>query len=85
MKKTPQRMCIACRMGRDKNEFIRFVKLADGGVILDKTGKAMGRGAYVCNNTDCVKKAIKQRALNRAFKCEIAPEIYRELEETVGE
>ena len=85
MKKTPQRMCIACRAGRDKNEFIRFVKLADGGVILDKTSKAMGRGAYVCNNTDCVKKAIKQRALNRAFKCEIAPEIYRELEETVGE
>lgn len=85
MKKTPQRMCIACRAGRDKNEFIRFVKLADGGVILDTTGKAMGRGAYVCNNTDCVKKAIKQRALNRAFKCEIAPEIYRELEETVGE
>ena len=82
MKKTPQRMCIACRTGRDKNEFIRFVKLSGGGVILDKTGKAMGRGAYVCNNTDC---AIKQRALNRAFKCEIAPEIYRELEETVSE
>ena len=81
MKKSPQRMCIACRMGRDKNEFIRFVKLADGGVILDKTGKAMGRGAYVCNNIGCLEKAIKAKRFERAFSTAIPQEVFDGIKE----
>ena len=79
--KKPQRMCLACREMKDKNELIRFVRSADGNIILDKTGKAQGRGAYVCNNKDCVLKCIKTHALNRAFAQNIDSSVYEKLKE----
>lgn len=73
MKKTriPARTCIACRQTKDKTDLIRFVKTPSG-IIIDKTGKCEGRGAYVCKSYDCLKKAEKSKALNRAFKMEVS-------------
>ena len=73
------RMCIVCHGRSDKKELVRLVKNKDGEIFLDKTGKANGRGAYVCKSKDCFDKLKKTRALNRAFKCEIPLEIYEKL------
>ena len=77
------RTCIACRQMKDKRELIRVVKNQGGEIFLDKTGKADGRGAYVCKTADCFKKLAKTRGLNRAFKCEVNAEVYKKLEEQI--
>lgn len=77
------RMCIVCRERSDKKELVRVVKNKDGEIFLDKTGKANGRGAYVCKSKECFDKLKKTRALNRAFKCEIPLEIYEKLGEEI--
>ncbi len=77
------RMCIVCRDRSDKKELVRVVRNKNGEVFLDKTGKANGRGAYVCKSKDCFDKLKKTRALNRAFKCEIPLEIYEKLGEEI--
>ena len=76
MKNNPQRTCIVCRKKADKKDFVRVVKTPDGNFVLDKTGKVNGRGAYVCNQADCIEKCKKTHALSRAFKQEISAEIY---------
>jgi len=70
----PERMCVACRTMQDKRNLIRIVKTNEGKIFVDNSGKANGRGAYICNNKECFEKAVKTRALNRAFKCEISQE-----------
>ena len=77
------RMCIVCRDRSDKKELVRVVRNKNGEVFLDKTGKANGRGAYVCKSKNCFDKLKKTRALNRAFKCEIPLEIYEKLGEEI--
>lgn len=57
MKKKPQRTCIGCNAQKDKNDFVRIVKSKEGNITIDKTGKASGRGAYICHNVDCFNKA----------------------------
>ena len=79
-KKTPLRMCIACRQLFEKREMLRVVRSEDK-IFLDFTSKASGRGAYVCDNPDCVKKMKKQRLLNKVFSCSIDDEIYNAIEE----
>ncbi|KKY02588.1 nucleic-acid-binding protein implicated in transcription termination [Paraclostridium benzoelyticum] len=79
VKKVPQRKCIACQDRDNKKELIRIVKNKEGQIFLDKTGKANGRGAYICNCSECLKKAIKSNALSRAFKMEIPEEVYESL------
>lgn len=79
VKKVPQRKCIACQDRDNKKELIRIVKNKEGHIFLDKTGKANGRGAYICNCGECLKKAIKSNALSRAFKMEIPEEVYESL------
>ena len=76
-------MCIVCRDRSDKKELVRVVRNKNGEIFLDKTGKANGRGAYVCKAKDCFDKLKKTRALNRAFKCEIPLEIYEKLGEEI--
>ena len=78
MKNIPERTCIVCRTKGEKNGFIRIVKTKNG-IFLDKTGKLAGRGAYICDSAECIKKCKKTRALNRAFKQEIPEETYLEL------
>lgn len=79
MKKIPQRTCLGCNEAKPKNELIRIVKQSDGKIFVDKTGKAEGRGAYICNNVECLKKAIKSKRLSRNFETEINNEIYESL------
>ncbi len=78
------RTCIACRTVKPKKELIRIVKNGDG-ISLDKTGRANGRGAYICNDIECVKKLKKTKALNRAFECAVPDEVYaRIMEDFIG-
>ena len=76
VRKIPQRQCVGCRERKDKKSLIRVVRSPEGEISLDLRGKASGRGAYVCPNTDCLKKAIKSKALSRAFDTQIPQEIY---------
>ena len=80
-KKIPMRQCTGCREMKPKRELIRVVRAPDGGISLDFKGKAPGRGAYVCRDMQCLKKAIKSRALERAFGVPIPQEVYGALTE----
>ena len=80
-KKIPLRMCVACRELKEKRDMLRIVKNAQGEIFIDFSSKASGRGAYICNNPDCVKKLTKQRLLNRVFSCEVPAEVYSRIEE----
>ena len=82
-KKIPQRLCLGCNTGKDKNELIRVVKTKQGDIFLDKTGKANGRGAYICNSSACLEKAIKTRRISRALSCEIPEEVYQALRKAI--
>ena len=73
-KKVPMRMCVGCREMKPKRELIRVVKSPEGAVSMDPTGRKPGRGAYVCKSADCLKKAIKQKQLERAFECALGEE-----------
>ena len=79
LKKIPQRTCLGCGEAKPKKELIRIVKQNDGNIFIDKTGKANGRGAYICNNVDCLEKAIKSKRLDKSFELEISNEIYESL------
>lgn len=78
-KKIPMRQCLGCREMKPKRELIRAVKSPDGEVNLDFKGKMPGRGAYLCPNGECLKKAMMSKALERAFSVQIPEEIYEEL------
>lgn len=80
-KKTPQRTCLGCQAVKDKRSLIRVVKNKEGEFFIDFTGKKNGRGAYICPSLDCFNKAKKAKRLERAFSCQIPPEIYQKLEE----
>lgn len=79
MKKLPQRTCLGCGENKPKQELIRIVKQNDGNIFVDITGKASGRGAYICNNVECLEKAIKSKRLEKNFETEIDNEIYESL------
>ena len=79
-KKIPMRQCLGCREMKPKKELVRVVRSPEGQISLDFRGKANGRGAYVCRSPECLKKAIKARALERAFSCQIPEEIYVQLQ-----
>ena len=79
-KKIPQRQCMGCRERKAKRELIRVVRCTDGEVRLDFGGKMNGRGAYLCPNPDCLKKAIRSKALDRSLEVEIPEEVYGRLQ-----
>ena len=78
-KKIPQRMCLGCRQMKDKKELIRVVRTPEWEIILDKTGKKPGRGAYICPNLDCFSKAVKGKRLQQALKQQIPEGVVEEL------
>ena len=78
-KKIPLRQCLGCREMKPKRELVRVVRAPDGAVSLDYKGKSPGRGAYVCPNKECLKKAVKSRALERALETQIPEDIYEGL------
>ena len=85
-KTVPIRQCIGCRTQKPKNELIRVVRAPEGDVGLDFRGKAPGRGAYLCRDPQCLKKAVRSRALERALSSAIPQEVYeRLLSEMEGE
>lgn len=83
--KTPQRKCIGCNESKPKKELIRIVKTPEGEMLLDTSGRANGRGAYICRNADCLQKAIKTNGLNRAFKINVDTDILVRLSEEMAE
>ena len=80
-KKIPLRRCVSCRELKEKKAMLRVVKNAEGKIFIDFSSKASGRGAYVCDNPDCIKKLRKQRILNKVFSCAVEEEIYTAIEE----
>lgn len=80
-KKIPLRMCIACKELKEKRDMLRVVKTAEGKIFLDFSSKAAGRGAYICDNPDCIKKLKKQRLLNKVFSSEVDDAVYSAIEE----
>ncbi len=80
-KKVPMRQCTGCREMKPKRELIRVVRSPENEISLDFKGKAQGRGAYVCHSQDCLKKAIKSKALEKSLEVSIPEEIYLQLKE----
>ena len=78
-KKIPLRCCVGSGEMNPKQELLRVVRAADETISLDLIGKKPGRGAYLCKNADCLKKAKKSKKLQRAFSCEVPDEIYDHL------
>ena len=74
------RQCVGCQEMKSKKEMIRVIRVNEQEFFLDATGKKNGRGAYVCPNLDCFKKAVKNKGLERSFKQAIPSEIYEALE-----
>ena len=83
-RKIPMRMCVGCREMKPKKELLRVVKPQDGDAHIDRTGKAPGRGAYVCDDIECLKKARKSRALERALDCKIEDQVFEQLEAQIA-
>lgn len=70
-KKIPMRQCMGCRERKPKKELVRVVRSPEGNVSMDLKGKAPGRGMYICPNPDCLKKAIRSRAISRSLEVEV--------------
>lgn len=88
MKKIPQRTCMGCNTKKDKKDLIRIVKKNNAedeknSIIIDKTGKQEGRGAYICNNVQCIEKAIKSKKIERVLNTKISEEIYCNLKKLI--
>ncbi len=93
-KKIPLRMCAGCNEMKPKKELVRVVKAPEKTdeagnplppeISLDLTGKKPGRGAYLCRNPECLRKAKKARRLERALSCKIPEEVYDRMEEEIG-
>ena len=79
MGKLPERTCMGCNVKKPKKELIRIVKNKEGEINVDRTGKMQGRGAYICDNIDCLEKLIKTKRLEKIFETKISNEIYEKL------
>lgn len=79
MKKQPQRTCMGCNEKKDKKDLIRIVKNKDNEISIDRTGKKEGRGAYICDDVNCLEKVIKSKRLERVLEIPISKEIYESL------
>lgn len=79
-KKIPLRQCVGCNEMKSKKDLLRVLKTAEEEVLLDTTGRLNGRGAYLCKNADCLKRAIKQKGIERSLKMNIDKSVYEKLE-----
>ncbi|MDR2713476.1 MAG: YlxR family protein [Clostridiales bacterium] len=86
VKSIPQRMCVGCRAMRDKKQLIRVVRRPEeAGLTVDLSGKMPGRGAYLCPDEVCFKKAVKSRGLERAFKMKVDESLWQRVREQIEE
>lgn len=83
-KKIPMRLCLGCREMKPKRELLRVVRDTEGELHIDKTGKASGRGAYICRSTACLEKSIKSKALSRALEAVAGEELFLALREELA-
>ena len=83
-KKTPLRKCTGCQAMKDKREMLRIVKTNENEFFIDVTGKRNGRGAYICKDKECLEKALKNKGLERSFKCRVPEEIGIRLKEEMN-
>jgi len=84
VKKQPIRRCTGCGESKPKRELVRVVRSPEGEISIDKTGKKNGRGAYICPNPECLKKAKKAKRLDRSFEMQVPDEIYEQLEKELS-
>ena len=80
-KSVPMRMCIVCKNMIPKKQLLRIVRGTDGNYFFDGTFKANGRGAYICDNPECVEKCLKKKLINHALRTQIPDEVYKALSE----
>ncbi|MCR5719682.1 MAG: YlxR family protein [Lachnospiraceae bacterium] len=80
-KKITLRACVGCGEMKDKKSLVRIVKTPEGEIFPDTTGRANGRGAYICKNSDCLAKAFKNKGLERSFKSSVSEEAYNRIRE----
>ena len=79
MKRQPQRTCMGCNIKKDKKDLIRIVKNKNNEVNIDRTGKQEGRGAYICDDINCLEKVIKSKRLEKILDIKLSEEIYENL------
>ena len=80
-KKIPMRQCVGCQEMKNKKEMIRVIRTSEGEFLLDATGRKNGRGAYICPNQECLKKAVKSKGLERSFTQEVYESLEKEMTE----
>ncbi len=83
-RKIPMRKCMGCQEMKNKKELIRVVRTPEGEIVIDRTGKRSGRGAYICPQSACLEKAIRQKALERALETGIDAAVYQTLREELA-
>jgi predicted RNA-binding protein YlxR (DUF448 family) len=83
-KKTPMRMCVACRQMTPKKQLLRIVRTPENEIKPDPTGKLSGRGAYLCRSAQCLERAKKTRALDRALEHKVGDEVFALIEKEIG-
>ena len=83
-KKIPMRMCVGCREMKETRQLIRIVRTPEGEAVLDSTGKKSGRGAYVCRQADCLRRAVKQKQLERQLEITLTPEVIEAIAEEMS-
>ena len=84
VKRIPERRCTGCGEHFPKSDLIRVLRTPEGEIVLDVTGKRSGRGAYICKNSSCLKKARKARRIETSLECRIPDEVYDRLEEELA-
>ncbi|MBQ5833762.1 MAG: YlxR family protein [Clostridia bacterium] len=84
IKKIPMRQCLGCNEHKPKRELLRVVRGPEGDVSLDFTGKKSGRGAYICRDVKCLRRARKSRRIERNLECEIPEAVYDSMEQELG-
>ena len=79
IKRQPQRTCMGCNEKKDKKDLVRIVKNKENEINIDRTGKMEGRGAYICDNIECLEKVIKSKRIEKIFDMKISEEVYENL------
>lgn len=85
VKKIPLRKCTGCGEMKPKKELVRVIKTVEDNILMDLTGKMNGRGAYVCRDEECLKRAIKTKAIERSLGVSVSDDVYEQLKKELGE
>ena len=81
IKKIPERQCLGCNEHRPKREMLRVVRTPEGDIVLDFVGKVSGRGAYICRDISCFKKARKSKRIDRSLDITVPDTVYDRMEQ----